>query len=129
MCIECTTLLQVELQKELEELSRERDAYIEFQKGVLRNRDSLAKKHSHGKTARTRAKRDSEDEEEGLGEYDMEGTPEEWDELVKRKKELEEEEEELTRLLAEKERELEKAREEEHRVKEEEAEMDKREDE
>jgi beclin 1 len=60
LCTECTTLLQSELQKELEELSRERDAYIAFERGVLRDRENL------------RADRNKA-EDGSLGEYDIEG--------------------------------------------------------
>lgn len=121
MCIDCTGLLQAELQKELEEVSRERDAYIAFEKGILRNREDI---RSRAKSGRRRASRDRE---EGLGEHDIEGSDGEWEELVKRKKELEEEEERLTKVLAEKEKELEAVREEEKRVKAEEEEQDREE--
>ncbi|BEI90285.1 uncharacterized protein CcaverHIS019_0303550 [Cutaneotrichosporon cavernicola] len=40
LCIECTGLFQAELQRELEELTRERDAYIAFERG-LRKQDGL----------------------------------------------------------------------------------------
>jgi beclin 1 len=40
LCTECTGLFQAELQRELEELTRERDAYISFERG-LRKQDGL----------------------------------------------------------------------------------------
>ncbi|GMK56442.1 hypothetical protein CspeluHIS016_0302820 [Cutaneotrichosporon spelunceum] len=40
LCVECTGLFQAELQRELEELTRERDAYIAFERG-LRKQDGL----------------------------------------------------------------------------------------
>jgi beclin 1 len=103
-------MLQVELQKELEELSRERDAYINFEKGINRNRDDIKGK-----------RRISSD---GLGEHDVEGSEDEWKDLTKRKKELEGEEARLKRILAEKENELHAMRDEEIRVKGEEEEVD-----
>jgi beclin 1 len=112
ICVECTALLQSELQRELEELSRERDAYIEFQKGIVRNKESLGKREM------------VKDEADGLSEYGMEGTEEEWDELVRRKNELSKEEDKLKKILAETERELEKAHEEEKRVDKEEREQE-----
>lgn len=103
-------MLQAELQKELEELSRERDAYLGFEKGIHRNRDDIKGK-----------RRQSTD---GLGEYNIEGDEEEWQELTKRKKELEGEEGRLKRILAEKENELHAMRDEGLRVKEEEDEVE-----
>ena len=131
LCTECTTLLQVELQKELEELSRERDAYIEFQRGVIRNRETLGKHRPDGGGAsRGKGSRDGTGQnEDGLGAYDIEGTEEEWDALVRRKKELEREEEKLRAALEEQERELERAEEEAERVEREEAAMERSEDE
>jgi beclin 1 len=79
LCTECTTLLQSELQKELEELSRERDAYIAFERGVLRDRENL------------RADRNKEDE---------------WAALIRRKKDLEAEETALRKRLEEREKEV-----------------------
>lgn len=125
LCTECTTSLQAELQKELEELSRERDAYIEFQKGIVRNRENLGKKGKRD----TRTVKGDVDAEEGLGMYDIEGTEEEWDELVRRKQELEKEEERLKKVLEDKERELERARQQEARIKREEEEQARQEEE
>lgn len=117
-------MLQLELQKELEELSRERDAYIEFQRGIVRNRESLGKKGRRKSTAEAAGK------DEGVLEgYDVEGTDEEWDELQRRKRELVKEEDRLRKMLAEKEKELEAARKDEARVKQEEEQMDKDEEE
>lgn len=110
LCVDCTGMLQVELQKELEELTRERDAYLNFEKGINRNRDDIKSK-----------RRKSSDE---LGEHNLEGDEEEWQDLTKRKKELEGEEARLKRILAEKENELHAMRDEELRVKEEEEELD-----
>ncbi len=117
LCTECTTLLQSGLQKQLEELSRERDAYIAFERDILRNREDLTggRKKSSGK------------EEEGLGESDIEGTQDEWESFVRRKKELESEEERLRKVLEEKERELDGVRAEEERVKREEEEVEREE--
>ncbi|RSH92846.1 autophagy protein 6 [Saitozyma podzolica] len=93
LCTECTTLLQSELQKELEELSRERDAYIAFERGILRNRENL------------RADRNKA-EDGSLGEYDIEGTEDEWAALIRRKKDLEAEETALRKRLEEREKEV-----------------------
>lgn len=101
-------MLQVELQKELEELSRERDAYIHFEKGIMRNREDIKGKRTV----------------EGLGEHDLEGDEEEWQDLTKRVKELEGEEVRLRKVLAERERELDKRRKEEQEIAEEEREVD-----
>ena len=114
LCTECTVLLQSELQKQFEELSRERDAYIAFERGVLRNREELTAGRQWG---------------DALGEDDIEGTPEEWQELIRRKKELEIEEDRLRKVLEEKERELEGVRVEEARVKREEEEVEREEEE
>ena len=122
--MECTGSLQSELQKQLEELSRERDAYIAFERGIIRNREE---RRSGRRKSRDIRGEDEEDTE--LGEHDIEGTEEEWYELVRRKKDLEKEEVELRKLLEEKERELEGVRREEERVKAEEAEMDRQEQE
>jgi beclin 1 len=103
-------MLQVELQKELEELSKERDAYIHFEKGILRNREDIKGK-----------RRKSGD---GLGEFDVEGSEEEWQELTKRMEDLEGEEAKLRKVLAEKEKELDERRKEEKAILEEEKEMD-----
>ena len=118
LCTECTALLQAELQHQLEELSRERDAYLEFEKGILKNKESL-------KSNRRR----TQSEDEGLGAYDMEGTEEEWQALHRRKRELENEEEQLKKMLAEKEKQLAKVRKEENKVKQEEEDIAKEEEE
>ncbi|ORY23210.1 autophagy protein Apg6-domain-containing protein [Naematelia encephala] len=116
LCTECTTMLQSELQTQLEELKRERDAYISFEQNIVRNRETLRKGRQ-------------KEEDEGLGEYDIEGTEEEWDELIRRKAELAEEEDRLRATLREKEKELAQVREEEERVRLEEEEMDRQEEE
>jgi beclin 1 len=103
-------MLQAELQKELEEISRERDAYIRFEKGILRNRED-----NKGKRRQS---------VEGLGEHDIEGDEDEWQDLTKRVTELEDEEVKLRKVLAEKERELEQRRKEEQDMAEEEREVD-----
>lgn len=103
-------MLQVELQKELEELSRERDAYIHFEKGILRNREDIKGKRRHFT--------------EGLGEHDIEGDEDEWQDLTKRVTELEDEEVKLRKELAEREKELEERRKEEREMAEEEREVD-----
>ena len=118
LCTECTSLLQAELQRELEELTRERDAYLAFEKGIQKNREALK--------SRRRSKPDSE---AGLGENDLEGTEEEWQALHRRKRELEGEEEALKRTLMEKEKDLAKIRKEEERVKLDEEDVGKQEDE
>lgn len=97
--MECTGLFQKELQRELEDLTRERDAYINFER-----------------TIRKRA--------EGEG---IIGEEEEWDALLKRKEELAAEEAELRRQLRDKEDELAAVREEERRVKQEEEAIDREE--
>lgn len=116
--------MQLELQKELEELSRERDAYIEFQRGIVRNREGLGKKGRRKSTPGSAGR-----DESGLEGYDVEGTDDEWDELQRRKKELIKEEDKLRKMLAEKEKELDAAKREEARVKQEEEQMDKDEEE
>jgi beclin 1 len=103
-------MLQAELQKELEELSRERDAYIHFEKGILRNREDIKGKRRQSV--------------EGLGEHDIEGDEDEWQELTKRVSELEAEEVKLRKVLAERERELEQRRKEEQEMAEEKREVD-----
>lgn len=103
-------MLQVELQKELEELSRERDAYIHFEKGILRNREDIKGKRRQST--------------EGLGEHDIEGDEDEWEDLTKRVTELEDEEVQLRKALAEREKELEERRKEEREMAKEEKEVD-----
>ena len=103
-------MLQVELQKELEELSRERDAYINFEKGILRNREDMKGKRRQST--------------EGLGEYDLEGDEDEWQDLTKRVTELDEEEAKLRKVLAEKEQELEDRRKKEQQMDDKEREVD-----
>lgn len=95
--MECTGLFQKELQRELEDLTRERDSYIAFER-----------------TIRKRAE----------GAEGIIGEDEEWDALLKRKEELAAEEEQLRKQLKEKEDELGAVREEERRVKEEEEAID-----
>jgi len=124
LCVECTGLLQSELQKQLEELTREREAYLAFERGILRNREDL-------RSGRRRKKSlvSEDDEPDRLGESDIEGTEEEWAELIARKKELEKEEKELIKVLAEKEKALEAVRAQERKVQQEELEMDRLEEE
>jgi beclin 1 len=129
ICVECITLLQAELQTELDELQRERDAYIAFEQGILRNRELVQGSKSKGDrdTGRGKSKGkvpDKEDVKDGLGEFDMEGTQEEWDHLIRRKKELAEEEEQLVAELRKRESELGAMREEEEAVKREEERVD-----
>jgi beclin 1 len=103
-------MIQAELQKELEEISRERDAYIHFEKGILRNREDIKGKRRQSV--------------EGLGEHDLEGDEDEWQDLTKRVTELEDEEVKLRKVLAERERELEQRRKEEQEIADEEREVD-----
>ncbi|KAK4688335.1 beclin, partial [Tremellales sp. Uapishka_1] len=110
LCTDCTSLLQSQLQSQLDELAREREAYIAFEQGILKNRDGRKKKS-----------------EGGLGEHDIVGTEEEWEYLTKRKEGLRSEEEELRKILEEKENELKGVREEEDRVRKEEEEMNREE--
>ena len=110
-------MLQSELQKQLEELGQERDAYIAFEQGILRNRDNLM------------SGRKVERNKDELGEYDIEGTHEEWESLIRRKKELESEEERLRKVLEEKEKEFESVRADEKRVKREEEQVEREEEE
>ncbi|WVO12925.1 hypothetical protein L204_100533 [Cryptococcus depauperatus] len=120
LCTECTALLTFEFQKKAEELGRERDAYIGFEQGILRNRERMKSKSK-------RAQRDYSDE--GLGEDDIEGSPEEWEFLLKRKEELKIEEAKLKTVLEEKEKELDQARQEEMRVKADEEQVEREENE
>jgi beclin 1 len=110
LCVDCTSMLQAELQKELEELSRERDAYIHFEKGILRNREDIKGKRRQSV--------------EGLGEHDIEGDEDEWQDLTNRVSDLEDETVKLRRILAEKEQELDARRQEEQEIAEEEREVD-----
>lgn len=96
LCTECTGLFQAELQRELEELTRERDAYIAFERGLRKRAD-----------------------DEGLV-----GSRDEWEALVARGQMLEDEERELRATLRKKEGELEKAKDEEARVKADEEEVE-----
>lgn len=135
ICVECITLFQSELQKELDELQKERDAYIAFEQGILRNREasqSVGRRGSDkgkGKGKVTAEVNHGTKGEGVLGEYDIEGTQEEWDALIKRKKELQEEEESLTRELEKREAELEGIRIEEQRVRMEEKAVEREEEE
>ncbi|WWC58672.1 uncharacterized protein I303_101216 [Kwoniella dejecticola CBS 10117] len=122
LCTECTALLTTEFQKMAEELTRERDAYINFEKEIQRHRE----KQSSGRS-KSRSRIKEREEGEGLGEYDLEGDEDEWQELIKRKKELEEEEDRLRSVLEEREKELEKVQKEEERVKRDEEEVEREE--
>ncbi|WWD17831.1 hypothetical protein CI109_102274 [Kwoniella shandongensis] len=121
LCTECTTLLTNEFQKKAEELGRERDAYIAFEQGIQRNREKIRSRRS---SVTNRG-----DKRDGLGEDDIEGTDAEWEELMKKRKELEEEEEKLKWVLEERERELDEVKKEEERVKAEEEEVEREENE
>ena len=70
-----------------------------------------------------------ERERDELGEHDVEGTQEEWESLIRRKKELESEEERLRKVLEEKEKEYELVRADEKRVKREEEQVEREEEE
>jgi beclin 1 len=98
-------VLQAELQGELDGLSKERDAYIAFEQGIQKSKAAVNTK-GHG---------------DGLDEYGIEGTQQEWDALMKRKKELEKEEADLTAELKAKEKELEDVHAEQEVVKRDEA--------
>ena len=119
LCTECTALLQSELQRQLEELTRERDAYLKFERGILRNREK-------SKTSRARLK-DQTDPDEGLDEYGIQGTEEEWQALHRQKKQLEDEETMLRKELEEKEKRLADVRKDAERTKLEEEEVEKEE--
>lgn len=123
LCVDCTGMLQVELQKELEELSRERDAYINFERGILRNREEI----KSGSKAKRRKSVENDEAGMGLGEYDLEGDEDEWRDLSAERDKLEAEEARLMRILEEKERQLDAVREEEQHVKEEEKEVERQE--
>ncbi|WWD09468.1 hypothetical protein V865_007592 [Kwoniella europaea PYCC6329] len=127
LCTECTALLTTEFQKLAEELTRERDAYIRFEKDVQMNRERLTHSSSSSKNKSKIKDKDKGEDPEGLGENDIEGTEDEWQELNKRKKELESEEEELRLILEEKERELKEVELEEERVKRDEEEVEREE--
>ena len=115
-------MLQAGLQKEMEELSRERDAYINFERGILRNQEELRSGNRKRRKSETKA-----GEDEGLREFDLEGDEEEWEELTRRRQELESEEERLIRILEGKEKELAAAKEQEKLAKEEEKEVERQE--
>ncbi|WVQ85262.1 hypothetical protein IAT38_007427 [Cryptococcus sp. DSM 104549] len=125
LCTECTTLMTGEFQKKAEDLGRERDAYIGFEQGILRNRERV---RSHGNMKSREGKGKSKGEK-GLGAEDVEGTDQEWEKLMRRKRELEDEEEKLKMLLEEKEGILDEVREEEKKVKAEEEEVERQENE
>lgn len=99
-------MLQIELQKELQLLTREREAYISFEKGILRNQEELA-------VGRIRTR----DRGDALDQDDTARTLDGWWELSQRKMELVSEEDRLRKVLAEKEKELDAVRKEEERVK------------
>ncbi|ODO07168.1 beclin 1 [Cryptococcus wingfieldii CBS 7118] len=114
LCTECTASLTAEFQKKAEELGKERDAYIGFEQGILRNREKLKSK------VPSKAK-------PGLGGHDVEGTDAEWAALTRRKKELQDEEEQLKAILEGKEKELDVAEHEEELAKAEEEEVEREE--
>lgn len=109
LCTECTALLTAEFQRMAEELGKERDAYIWFEQAIRKNKESLGTAEISRKTVNTR-------HVDGLAKYDVEGTEEEWGTLVKRKGQLEVEEERLKRQLESTEKELEAVLEEERLV-------------
>ena len=109
LCLDCTGLLQSELQKELDELIRERDAYLEFEKEVLKGHHEI--------------------KEGELDGYGVEGDEDEWDGLQRKKQELEKEEEKLRRVLREKEGELDRVKKDAQLVKTEEEQLDREEEE
>ncbi|WVQ97412.1 hypothetical protein IAU59_004525 [Kwoniella sp. CBS 9459] len=136
LCTECTALLTGEFQKMAEELTKERDAYISFEQSIQRNRDrqrssSRPESSSRANSRRSHPNKEAEhadgDNRPGLGDSDIEGTEDEWDELMRRKQELEAEEEQLKAVLRNKEEELDKVKEEEQRVKEDEEQVDREE--
>lgn len=135
ICVECITLLQGELQLELDELQKERDAYIAFEQGILRNRElvqggkSKSGESDRGVKGKGTAVEKEEIKDDGLGEFDIEGTQEEWDMLIRRKKELAEEEEKLIEELKRREAELEDVRATEEAVRLDEEQADKEEQE
>lgn len=92
-----------------EELGKERDAYIWFEQAIRKNKELLETAESSRRTVSTR-------HVDGLAKYDVEGTEEEWGALLKRKEQLEIEEEQLKRLLESTEKELEAVLEEERLV-------------
>ncbi|WVF70509.1 hypothetical protein IAT40_005299 [Kwoniella sp. CBS 6097] len=132
LCTECTKIVGDELQKMAEELTKERDAYISFEQSIQRNREkqlssSLRTKTKSKSSSTNQTEQSDREESTGLGDSDIEGTEEEWAELMKRKKELEAEEEQLKAVLEQKEKELDKVKEEEQRIKQDEAEVDREE--
>lgn len=108
LCVECTGLFQAQLQRELEELTRERDSYIAFERG-LRKRSSAV--------------------EESESDEALVGGANEWDALLTRRDELEEEEKKLRDMLREREAELDEVKEDEERVEAEEAAVSREEEE
>jgi beclin 1 len=109
--LECISIIQAELQSELDGLSKERDAYIAFEQGIARS------------------KSDTASGEAGLEEYNIEGTPQEWGILQRRKKDLEREEAELIAELRAKEKELAAVQVEQEAVKREEEQVEQEEEE
>lgn len=106
LCTECTGLFQAQLQRELEGLTQERDAYIAFERG-LRKRGSA------------RAVGDPDDP--SADDTALVGTQDEWDALIARKRELEEEERQLRETLEESEAELQRVKDDDALAKAEEA--------
>ncbi|WRT64192.1 uncharacterized protein IL334_001121 [Kwoniella shivajii] len=142
LCTECTALLTSEFQKLAEELTKERDAYINFEKNIQRNRDNQKSNGNNNTSKNNRKSTDVNDDnlkddvsrpglgpesEEGLGEFDIEGNEDEWDELIKRKSQLEEEEIKLKLILEQKEFELNKVKLEEEQVKKDEQDIEREE--
>jgi beclin 1 len=100
LCVECTGLFQAHLQRELEELTRERDAYIAFERGLRKRGNAM---------------------EENTDDEGLVGGVNEWDALLTRRDDLEEEEKKLRAMLRDREEELDAVKEDEERVKAEEA--------
>lgn len=101
LCTECTGLFQAALQRQLESLTQERDAYIAYERGLR--------------------KRGTKVDEPTADDSALVGTSDEWDALISRKRELEDEERALRQTLKTKEDELARVRDDEARVKAEEA--------
>lgn len=97
LCVECTGIIQAELQKELDELSRERDAYIAFEQGISRNSgegsqeewDRLTRRKAELEEQEARVARDLREREK-----ELEAVRKEQDEVSRQEAELDREEEE-----------------------------------
>jgi beclin 1 len=96
LCIDCTTLLQSLLQKQLEEVQKERDAYIAFERDVAQTSQgspeellALEKELAELETEEARAKQELRDGEADLkqAEAEEESLKQEDEELEKSEKE------------------------------------------